>query len=558
VFDPSSHTAADLFRSDGASPADMLRYRALTSVAVPFSLSSGMNRLLPYGNPIPTEPWFMRTDHYYHPLPGALTGPEMLIFWENGVFGQNTLNLRLSRPLSQDLMMSLFANYRYFRGTRFNHERNDIVNFYRFFYADTTRVMNHGYNPLTDERVLGGTLRHFMADSSTLHTSFTYGHLQNEYALNVPATSLDRLQWALLDRRVYRIDAALLDKVLGAGALPAINVDARAAFISEAEESEPQHRPDLTSAAWSWSGIAFGVDADFTLPNDLGVTAGGYFRNIEYHDGSERFFHHYRSDVFYTHRFRPIADRVNTALRARMEMIYEPVSDTVYTISPIDSLPRMSVRGAIDLRYVVNAALVFLSNDSNARLTLYFGGDPALYDTPQPRVWLNNNTLWGAEGQIRSGYLGLLVGYQHNREHAAAWPQSLMPYVQPGISCVIAPWIARYRGVSLLSRAVITDTKPHLKLSANLSYLILPAGMQHTFEAELGFDYWSERDPRWFAGHYGWNEPVYDLNLKITAHIRTFRLFYKVDNLLNRRQAYVPGYFSPGLTFRWGLNWFLQ
>jgi hypothetical protein len=81
--------------------------------------------------------------------------------------------------------------------------------------------------------------------------------------------------------------------------------------------------------------------------------------------------------------------------------------------------------------------------------------------------------------------------------------------------------------------------------------------MAYTFETEIGFDYWSERDPVHFAGHYGWDYPIYDLNVKVTAHIKTFRLFYKIDNLMNMRQAYIPGYFSPGVTFRWGINWFI-
>jgi hypothetical protein len=46
--------------------------------------------------------------------------------------------------------------------------------------------------------------------------------------------------------------------------------------------------------------------------------------------------------------------------------------------------------------------------------------------------------------------------------------------------------------------------------------------------------------------------------MEIGVHVKTFRFFSKIDNLLNRRIAYVPGYTLPGLTFRWGVAWFLQ
>ena len=45
---------------------------------------------------------------------------------------------------------------------------------------------------------------------------------------------------------------------------------------------------------------------------------------------------------------------------------------------------------------------------------------------------------------------------------------------------------------------------------------------------------------------------------KAAFQFHSFRLFMRVDNVLNRKFAYVPGYFMPGLTFRWGFNWYFQ
>jgi hypothetical protein len=75
---------------------------------------------------------------------------------------------------------------------------------------------------------------------------------------------------------------------------------------------------------------------------------------------------------------------------------------------------------------------------------------------------------------------------------------------------------------------------------------------------DLGFDYWSGRDFSDIGQSENWNRPIYDLQCKIAVQVRTFRLYYKMNNMLDRKIAYVPGYYLPGLTFRWGFNWLLQ
>jgi hypothetical protein len=72
------------------------------------------------------------------------------------------------------------------------------------------------------------------------------------------------------------------------------------------------------------------------------------------------------------------------------------------------------------------------------------------------------------------------------------------------------------------------------------------------------FDYWSVRDPISYGGIDTWNRELFNLSLKTSVHIQAFNLFYKLDNILNRKYAYVPGYFMPGLTFRWGFGWLIQ
>ncbi|MDR3012039.1 MAG: hypothetical protein LBU70_02370 [Chitinispirillales bacterium] len=561
-FDPTRVSEYDVFHSDASGPSEILRYRMLTSVSIPYSLSSNLNRVLPYGNTAPNPNFFLYAatsvstppfilhgaarhwagdmispmqargfeidphGYRYATYPHELTSPELAIFWENGVFNQNTLNLRLNRALSPNIMMSLFSNYRYFANTRFNHERNDVANFYRNFYSDTSKVMNHGYNPLVDEHVLGGSiLRTSAADSSKLYASFVYMNLLNEYALNYPpltlTPTLDRLNWALLGRRIYKIDAALTGKKMGAAQL-----NLKTALVSEAIESS--FPPDTTIATGSEQAYNFIIDATLAMPSNLEFTVGTMIRNIEFFDEREITRHDYHSEISYSRDFNFFG--IPNFFDAYVGATASPDSDsnTIY----------ISTRAGVSVD--------FLLWGSQRWLKLYANTEAA-----------------GVEGRLESSYWGALLGYQnHHKEYSDwavrnAWLGGIPPYQQPTHTVIISPWIHRIGGFSLLSKTFITDTKPHLKTSANLSYLITPKGMRHTFETALGFDYWSERDPVWFAGFHGWNDPIFDVNVKITAHISTFRLFYKIDNILNRRQAYVPGYFSPGVTFRWGINWVL-
>jgi len=586
-FDPSRADASGIFRSDAAGLPEILRYRSATSVSIPFALSNSVNRLLPYGNTAPTgyltspvsaaapspayapryhsgdlsgaqasglilDPWNGFT---WLPYPDALTTPELSIYWENGVFSQNTLNLRLSRALSRNLMLNIFSNYRYFEGTRFDHESNDMVVFYKIFNSDTSTIMNRGYNPLTDEHAMGASLEWYGADSSKLYTSFIYSGLKNEYALNDTllsgvyaqsgpddeGPSLDRLNWALLDRMSYRIDAALLDKKLWI-----LDANIKTAFVTEKTVSF--YEPDTAVANGKGQTGSFIGSADIALPFGLGVALSGIVKNMEFFNGAKEVYSQGEPEIFYKHGFDFGFTNADIDLRAGTALY--PWDKAIYMAPKAKAAAALSPNGNAKLN-------LYAALDG---ITVYPDYDTSIYELRKP--WIDQFARFGADGTMLFGYFGAMLGYQFTTgidpfTVEASWPQGIPPYAQPNHTILISPWISRLNGFSLLSRTFITDTKPYIKTTAVLSYIIQPRGMSHTFETELGFDYWSERDPITFAGYTGWDDEIYDLNLKITAHIKTFRLFYKVDNLLNLRQAYVPGYFSPGLTFRWGINWFL-
>jgi hypothetical protein len=640
AFNPSACGTPDLFRGDGASAPEILRYRALTSVTIPFSLSSGLNRLLHYGNPawpragypttsitatppfLPYSPRFFgggllpgaQTESFaadpqsglsYTPYPGSPAFPELSVLWENGVFDQNTLNLRLSRPLSPNLTFSAHSQYRFLNGQRFNHERNDVANFYKTFYADTTKIMNNGYNPHVDERFMGAAIMRAGADSSKLYAALSYANLQNEYVLDLPAEALDRLKWAALERDLLRFDASVTDKELRP-----LRVNAKAALINE--ELKSSYAADSAIANGKGSALSVIAEADAALPNGAGLAINTMVKRAELFNDSEYVFSEHRAEAFYKREFkrRYAAVNINASAGAALFLGF----DTLYTPAYNNGLP-VSTKAEASAAHAAPTGRVTVSltpgpfsntggslSDANgslsntgrslsevemtrrrARLSIFaqlspYAGYPDYappyyivprFDIPYGGVWAKSSVAAGAEAQAQTRLAGILVGYRNQTNDdlyllRSLWPSGYPPYRQPRNTVIIAPWTERVAGFSLMSRVIITDTKPFVKASARLSHVTRPAGMEHTFETEIGFDYWSENEPFTLGScptdggyYYGWNDPVFDLNVKVTAHIKTFRLFYKIDNLLNRKLSYVPGYFSPGVTFRWGINWFL-
>ena len=614
-FDPASHSQSDLFRDDGATAPEILRYRALTSVAIPFSLSNSLNRLLCYGNPawpqagypyapitaqppfLPYSPRFFgagllsgaETESFaidpqnglpYTPYPAAMTFPEFHVFWENGAFSKNTLNLRLSRPLSHSLMLSAYSHSNYLNGQRFNHERNDIMNFYKTFYSDTSNIVNNGYNPHVDENSMGAALLRENADSSKIHAAFSFTDLKNEYALNLPAKTPDRLKWAALYRTMYRFDASITDKELRP-----LRVNAKAALINE----ELRSKADTAIATGSGDALSFIADADAALPSGVGLAAKSMVKHMKTFGDDEYTFSEYRAEAFYKREFklRHTTAAVNVSAGAALflgfDTLYTPAYDNGQLVSTnaeaTTSHTAPTSRAAVSLFPDRPSA----SLSRRARLSLFAELSPyAVYpdynppryriprfDIPYNGVWAKSSVAAGAEAQAQTDLVGILVGYRNQTNDdlyllRSLWPEGYPPYRQPRNTVIIAPWTERIANFALLSRVIITDTKPFVKASACLSHITHPGGMEHTFETEIGFDYWSENEAFAFGSYqtgsgyyYGWNEPIFDLNVKVAAHIKSFRLFYKIDNVLNRKLSYVPGYFSPGLTFRWGLNWFL-
>jgi hypothetical protein len=222
---------------------------------------------------------------------------------------------------------------------------------------------------------------------------------------------------------------------------------------------------------------------------------------------------------------------------------------------------------SLDLAPDASASVEARAGGQTARLYVRHSGLPWYipYDSSDetPYPLLDRCRIGGGEFALRSHGIGLVLGCQsvegvQSGTVRRTWPEGVPPYEQPHLSFLAAPHLGPWHGLTLNTRLLLTDTRPIFKARSALTFSIHPINTREFIDIKLLADYWSERDTITFAGSSDWGNPVYNCGSEIAFHISDFRFFGKIDNLLNRKFAYVPGYYSPGITFRWGFNWYLQ
>jgi hypothetical protein len=190
---------------------------------------------------------------------------------------------------------------------------------------------------------------------------------------------------------------------------------------------------------------------------------------------------------------------------------------------------------------------------------------PQLYDTVTIPFgsFFSMYESYGAEAYFTWKKVGIMTGIcgvsgLDGADSTQVWPENVLPYRQPHVAWVIAPLFGVWHGLSVSSRWMLSDGKPYLKARNAISYQAHPLGGREHILVDAVFDYWSKRDTLTYGGSTSWNREVLNVWLQTSVQIKTFSLFYKVDNILNRNYAYIPGYRQPGLTFRWGFHWLIQ
>ncbi|HMD68466.1 MAG TPA: hypothetical protein VKF42_06250, partial [Chitinivibrionales bacterium] len=200
-------------------------------VAVPFALSSGVNRFMYYGfpllpnglyfdnNPFPENPTSMAgTDDIFSTqvtqvscsgprgldvssAPSGLIIPQTGLLWENGVFGENILGVRFSRPLTRTTDFALSSNYRYFAPYTYV-TAGDMTSLYDYFIADTSLLENGGRNPMSSETNMSLVLASHAGPWGNAWISYSYEDAKDDLAVQQVDSTSDTtaLAWESLWR----------------------------------------------------------------------------------------------------------------------------------------------------------------------------------------------------------------------------------------------------------------------------------------------------------------------------------------------------------------------
>jgi hypothetical protein len=563
-----------IFSSDALSVSDLLQTLP-QFVSAPFSLSNSLNRSLPYGFPlsagtlsisgelIPDNTgWLNGTDRIaatqlsniaINPSGSIelayqsddIVIPETDLLWENGLFYENILNLRFARPLSPNVNFEFFCNNRYFKSMdyRSRGSLNGIVALDNYFVNDTNILCQGGHNPLVREQDTRAKIVSRGKNNEQRYLTIGYDDDNNEISRGgKDSTGIDTLKWDRVFR--YGLNAAAginglcLSKALLDGEIKIIN--------------EGHTRRDLsTKTDRSGRNAEYAVALRPYLPinKDTAAISGDFTRHREslYND-STRTANEANAAIAYSYHFSPLG--ANGTISGSLGRHF---------------LKIMNMDSKNDWTGNFNATI-----ESNSRMIRLFAlrdytAFPLIYDTVNTPFnrYFNEYESYGAELYLTYKKIGLMTGVcgfsgLSGFDSSQAWPDDILPYEQPDLSWVIAPLFGRWHGLSISSRWMFSNERPYLKARNCISYQAHPIGGKEHILVDLALDYWSRRDTLTYCGIDYWNREVINLSLNIAVQVKTFSLFYKIDNILNRQYAYVPGYFMPGNTFRWGFQWLIK
>jgi hypothetical protein len=572
-YDPFEVTGAGLFSANSPAPSDALSQSPLC-VPVRFGLSNRLNRFLLYGNaaPItqvsiggpllfsPFDQWTGSDDIFtteissaglepagicrYRPQPGFAPAPEESIFWETGVFGGNVLAARFVRPLSRRLSVNAFSNFRYLSGMRFGHDGNGISSFYNSLVSDTSVLCNRGYNLLVNDYTSGIQTKWSGDNGSELFLGVKYADLKGEFPLDqLPSFDLP----AVFTQNQYH---SILDCGSTGNRLGPVTLDLQGRYDVSALVR--------TAGRYGSGGErSDGANREMSFATRIGSAPGGASTAALVYQGRK------------TVRQPFIPDETSTydhsgSFEGSYSFGTRPVKGTAratagaLAMDGFDSLAITPTFSALlDFEIFKHRIRAYGTHSAIPRYIPY---DTALFNAAP---LLDRYLLLGGEIELQRGLGSLLIGCQmvdgiEKNTVLMAWPDLLAPYTQSRFAFLGAPRFGPWCGLTVESRTYVSSEKPLVKSRGKLTWSTHPEYTREFIDISVCGDYWSERDPITFAGHSDWNRPIYDLNAECTVHVSAFRFFGKIDNLLNRKFAYVPGYFSPGLTFRWGIGWYLQ
>ncbi len=584
LYNPGHVYPFRVFQADGMTLADILLSHP-AYISVPVTISSHLNRFLFYGLPaahvalhpdnslfdFSTDPatghnlfsaaeikeiHSRPTGDIRFPLqPDTITKPETSILWESGVFKENILNIRFARPVADNLQAAIFSNFQNFRRQQFSHG-SGIYPFYKAIYEgiglDSSYTCGRGINPLTSEHVSSAALVWNAQSGAQARLSYKYADLHNDLSKELRVIDTltgifksSSLVWEEGSNYIHTVRAS-------AGSAPVGNrlqlfaetmIRTQVNRVSSLSAKLPVRRGE--SFMTGGGGRAcYSIGKDDTLSAALRVGRDERVR----HDQSKLVTHDTRPSITYRYGFN--TNRIGLFAQATFGYAFIKCNDRLEHIPAWKILVSGSVAGQ-NVRVYAQQDILPPVTPFDTAFTLFPGHLAEAYQTV------------GAESFIKYKKIGMIAGVCmingiDSSAAAQAWPGGVLPYPEPRRVLMVTPLFGEWHGISLSSQWLFSDKKPVIKSTSTLSCHLNRTGSTRHLFVDFGFDYWSRRDSIFYGGIDTWHRPVLDLHARTAVQIKSFRLFYKIDNIFNSKIAYVPGYYMPGLVFRWGFNWLIQ
>ena len=585
LYSPTHIIPQRIFNSDEIDLPDILRNTALFST-VPYALSSGLSRSLYLGHPGLVNGIFnsgsfqsiLNTSQYFSgfenagsirsatispigalavtSLPADLVKPETVFAWENGVFSENNLSVRFARPLAKTIRLGIFTGYRSVQRSEFDHSRSGILNFYQGIcqnaHLDTLLLSSAGSNPQAVEMTTTLDLAWQPSAASWIDLKGSYDDRLNDIPEHWVDTlsKKDTIAFAQLSRYSHEFlftgrlgrESHPLFGIFSFGSAGNVTHDV---LLNRLNFSGRDRRGQALSMGGS-AGIGYQPTAMDTIIFAAGRESGTIVRwnNQSFETRTDN-----AGLRLFTKRTLPIIPHCDLSLDASAGIRRNAIDKMIDRSSPVFSaVGTGNISGqSLSLFGAINAPSIVLP-----------------YDTARPidaSHTLSHNSLLGFMAGLGRSDLKLNAGVAFIHSNTTAdsllWPTGFLPYSEPSRVIFLNPSIGSFAGASLVSSTQISDCEPFIRSRSDIIYDITgSAGHRHVI-FDLGFNYWSPRVASSYLSARDATQ-IYDLSLATTVQISSFRLFYKIDNILNRRIVYVPGNEMPGLTFRWGFNWAIQ
>ena len=566
---PYTLSSYEIYKSDNIDLSGIIRMWP-TIIGIDYAQSFANNRFLPYGfiagssggtsiSPTTTG----GTDNLFSTeiatcsrptpfdvsvtaQPQSVVTPHTDVFWENGVFNENILGIRFVRPLARTVTFALFSNYRYFEGRDFDHGNGDVYSFYEQTFGDSTRIMNNWRTCQINEQMTGIRLEYRPSPKTKLGITYRYTDMHDQLVLEKALESgLHTLIWKP-HTQYGNFAQATVSQSFGQFGL-------NAQLTYNADLIRLQRTGTMDSV--SYAGVNTTASVDLRPHYSFGDDTIELHTVIQTHDKSI-----FSGEIFstktgrlsavYSRSFFPVPQcQLSGTVEFGGEFIIDsgyPASTTWLSTAQLNA----SFSNNVDVRVYVsrnNVPYDPMWNDSIGQV-----GDKlssAYYRS-------------GAEASWQMSHVGLFAGYAgtyylDSSRVAQNWPLGIAPYQMPWNVYVLGAHLGPFAGLTLSPKIHFSDTKPFVKSECRLSFQKMVASGNELLSADLIATYWSPRDRIEFGGIDDWGNETIDLSLNMGVQIKSFRLFYKMNNLLNRKISYVPGYFLPGLTFRWGFHWII-